>query len=64
MLYQILACTIHGKIKKGHTETNLKYQLQRGLKKLNYLIDHISVSDIQDYLHLEQKQDIILNFNT
>ena len=34
LLYQILEYTIHGKI-------NLKYHLLRGLKKLNYLMDHI-----------------------
>ena len=42
LLYQILACTIHGKISKSHTKTiNLKYQLPRGMKNLNYLMDHI-----------------------
>ena len=39
-LYQILAYIIHGKIQKGHIRTiNLKYQLQYGMKNLNYLID-------------------------
>ena len=40
--YQILACTIHGKIYKSHIKTiNLKYQLQHEMKNLNYLMDHI-----------------------
>ena len=30
------------KKKKSHTKTiNLKYQLQRGIKSLNYMMDHI-----------------------
>ena len=38
---QILAFTIHGKIKKIHTKTiNLKYLLQHGITNLNYLMDH------------------------
>ena len=35
---------------KSHTKTiNLEYQLQHGMKNLNYLLVHFSVSDIQDY---------------
>ena len=42
LLYQILAFTICGKIYKSHTKTiNLKYQLQHGVKNLNYLMHHI-----------------------
>ena len=42
LLYQILACTEHGKIKKNHTKIiNLEYQLQHGMKNLNYLTDHL-----------------------
>ena len=42
LLYQILAFTTLGKIQKSFTKTiNLKYQLARGMKDLNYLIDHI-----------------------
>ena len=42
LLYQILAYTIHEKILKSHAKTiNLKYQLQRGMKTLDYLMDHI-----------------------
>ena len=41
-LYQILAFNIHGKILKSHIRTiSLKYQLQHGMKNLNYLMDHI-----------------------
>ena len=40
--YQILACTAHGKKENSHTKTiNLNYQLQYGMKNLNYLTDPI-----------------------
>ena len=40
--YQILEYDIEGKIWKSHTKTtNLKYQLQRGMINLNYLMNHI-----------------------
>ena len=40
LLYQILAFNIHGK--KNHAKIkNLKYQLQREMKSLNYLMDPI-----------------------
>ena len=35
--YQVLASTIHGKMKAR----NLKYQLHHGMINSNYLIDHI-----------------------
>ena len=42
LLYQILIFTIHGKLLKSHIRIiNLKYQLQHGMKNLNYLMDHI-----------------------
>ena len=42
LLYQILAFTMHGKIKESYTKTiNLKYQPQQGMINLNYLMDHI-----------------------
>ena len=42
LLYQTLLFTIHEKIIKSHIrKTNLKHQLQNGMKKLNYLMDHI-----------------------
>ena len=41
MLYQITAVIIHGKNIKSHTKLiNLQYQLQQGMKSLNYLMDH------------------------
>ena len=41
LLYQILAYTTHGQILKSHRKTiNLKYQLHRVKKNLNYQIDH------------------------
>ena len=40
VLYRILAYTIHGKKYKSHIKViNLKYQLPRGAKDLNYLMD-------------------------
>ena len=42
LIYQILVFTTHGKIRKSHTRIiNLKYQLQYGMKDLNFLMDHI-----------------------
>ena len=42
LLYQILASTIYEKILKSLTRTiNLTYQLQNGIKNLNYLMDHV-----------------------
>ena len=39
-LYQILVCTIHGKILKSQTKTiNLKYHLQHEMENLIYLMD-------------------------
>ena len=41
LLYQITAVTIRGKNIKSHTKLiNLQYQLQQGMKSLNYLMDH------------------------
>ena len=37
-----LTYTVHGKIKRSYPKTiNLKYQLQREMKNLDYLIGHI-----------------------
>ena len=42
LLYQTLAFSTHGKIKKNHTKIiNLKYGLGREMKKLSYLMGHI-----------------------
>ena len=39
LLCQILAYTMHGKIRKSHIKTiNLKYQLYNGMKYLSYLM--------------------------
>ena len=41
-LYQIVAYTRHEKIERSHTKTiHLQYQLQRAVKNLKYLMDHI-----------------------
>ena len=49
LLFQILVCTLHGKIQKSHANTiNLKYQLQYG-KKIDLPNWSYSVSDVQDY---------------
>ena len=52
LLYQILVCTTDGKIQKNHTETNLKYQLQHGMKSLIYLMDHILYQILKIVLNL------------
>ena len=40
--FQTFACITHRKILKNHTERiNLKYQVQLGMKNLNYLMDHV-----------------------
>ena len=42
LLYQTLGFTIHKKMQRSHTKiVSLKYQLQRGMKNLNYLMDNI-----------------------
>ena len=47
--YVALSLSIQIKISKRHTKLiNLKHQLQNRMKSLNYLMDHISVSNIQD----------------
>ena len=47
--YVALSLSIQIKISKRHTKLiSLKHQLQNGMKSLNYLMDHISVSNIQD----------------
>ena len=41
LLYQIQLCNIHGKIQKIPTKAiYLKHLLQRGMKNLNYVMDH------------------------
>ena len=48
LLYQILAYTVLGKIEKILRKTiNLRYQLQRERKKLNYLMDHICIRHLK-----------------
>ena len=42
LLYQTLVFTIHGKTKQKIIKIiTLRYQLQHGMKNLNYLMDHI-----------------------
>ena len=42
LLYQILVFTVHGKILKSNIRIiHLEYQLQHGMKNLNYLRDQI-----------------------
>ena len=48
LLYQILAYAVLRKIEKILRKTiNLTYQLQRGRKKLNYLMDHICIRHLK-----------------
>ena len=68
LLYQILACTMHGKIfKKSHIRTiHLKYLPQHEMKNLNYLIDHVlyQISDIQDYFANKIENTITFKIKT
>ena len=42
LLYQTLAFTINGKIKKSQTKImNLKYTPEHAIKNFNYLIDYV-----------------------
>ena len=41
LLHETFAFTIRGKILKSHTKISFsKYQLQNGIKSLNYIVDH------------------------
>ena len=63
MLYQILAFTIHGKIRKSHTKVmNLKYQLQRGITYLNYFTDHILYQIFKITLNIDYFQYILKKY--
>ena len=47
------------KYKKVMKMINLKYQLQLGIKSLNYLMDHILYQDFQDYFeYILKKHEI------
>ena len=53
LLYQILVFTIHVKI---YTKImNLKYQLQHGMKSLNYLVDRIRYQIFKAILNISSK---------
>ena len=51
------------KNKKSHIRTiTLKYQLQPGIKNLNYVLDHILYSDIQYYFeYIIKKHEKVAN---
>ena len=54
-LHQILASPIQAK-HKSHTKIiNLKHQLQRGTKTLNYLVDHILYQIFKTILNISRK---------
>ena len=56
LLYQTLPYTIHGKMKKRHIRAiSLKYQLQHGMKNLNYLMYHILYQIFQIILSISLK---------
>ena len=56
LLYQTLAFTIRGKIKKKNAKIiNLKYQLRHGLKGLNYLMAHILYQIFKTVLSISSK---------
>ena len=55
-LYQTLPLTIQGKIKKSDTKIiNFKYQIQQGMKNLNFLMDHIHYQVFEHIFYFEQK---------
>ena len=54
-LHQILASPIQAK-HKSHTKIiNLKHQLQRGTKTLNYLVDYILYQIFKTILNISRK---------
>ena len=56
LLYQTLASTIHEKILKSHIKTiYLKYQLQHGMKSLNYEMGHILYHIFKTILNITSK---------
>ena len=56
LLYQILVFIIHGKIQKSHAKIiNKKYQINHGMKKLNYMKDHIMYWIFQIILNISEK---------
>ena len=56
LLYQTLVFTIHGQITKGHAKIKtFKYQLQHGMKNLNYLMDHILYQICNIILNVTEK---------
>ena len=64
LFYQILASVLHGKIQKSHTKTiNLIYQLQRRMKNLNYLMDHIMGQILKIILSISSKRHETLTDN-
>ena len=57
LLFQILAHPIHGKVYKNYIKTiNLKYQLERGIINLNYLMDHIPYQIFKIILSISSKK--------
>ena len=61
LLYQILGYIIHKKVQKTCTKPiNLKYQLWRGMKNLNYLMDHILFQILRNYFgYVIEKHDTL-----
>ena len=55
LLYQILAFTIHEKIKSHAKIIILKYQLRHGMKSLNFLMDHILYQIFKTILNISLK---------
>ena len=56
LLYQILEYTIHREMQKSHTKTmNIKYRLQCGTKKFNYLMGHILYKIFKIILNISSK---------
>ena len=56
LLCQTLVLMIHEKLLKSHVKIiNLKYQLQHGMKNLNYLMDDILYQIFKTILNISYK---------
>ena len=58
LLYQLLACTTHGKIQKSHKNSQFKISASRWNEKFELPDGSYSESDIQDYFkHITKKHE-------
>ena len=55
--YEILAYSIRAKTKKVKKTINLKHRLQRGMRNLNYQMDHILYQVLKIIFNISSKKD-------